>query len=241
MKKIKNVIFLSAVLLISLLSASCMISKPNTTEQKNTITVTGTGSTTLKPDIVEVRFLVRNTGWNMLQVSERNATNTTNTINAIKEAGVSASDIYTCDYEITQDNTHSYAGEYTVRNIIVVLISDFDIVQKVIDAAVKNNIGANGVLSFNYLISDKSNALKEARLLAIANAQDAASLLAGATGCKIDSVLEIQESYSTQKTTLDTIYENIYQNSASNAELSPIQNGTITISSNVTIKYELIN
>ena len=241
MKKLKNVILMGTITLLTSVFSSCMVAKPSTQEIKNSITVTGKGSTTLKPDLIEVKFLVRNTGWNMLQVSERNATNTANTINAIKEIGISANDISTCDYEITEDNSHSYAGEYTAKNVVSVLIRDFEVAPKVIDSAVKNNIGANGVLSFEYLVSDKANALKESRLLAITNAQDAASLLAGATGCKINGVMEIEEKYSTETTSIDTLYDKFYQSSSSNIDFSSIQKGSITVTSYVTIKYELIN
>ena len=242
MKKINKVLLIGAVCAFSLLASSCMLNK-SSAEVKNSLTVNGTGSVTLEPDMIALKFLVKNTGWNIPQVAERNSINTANTIAAIKEAGIPESDITTCDYEVTQDNTHSYAGEYTAKNTVTVLVRNIDITSKVIDAAVKNNIGANGIISFEYLVSDKANALKEARLLAITNAQDAASLIAGATGCKVNGVLEIKEDYSTQKTTLEGLYENVYQTSSSNlASLSkPIKNGTITISSNVTIKYELIN
>lgn len=243
MKKFNKALIIGAVCSFSLLASSCMLNRSSSAEAKNSLTVTGTGSVTLEPDMISLKFIVRNTGWNIPQVAERNSTNTANTIAAIKEAGIPESDITTSDYEITQDNTHSYAGEYTAKNIITVLVRNIDITTKVIDAAVKNNIGANGIISFEYLVSDKANALKEARLLAITNAQDAASLIAGATGCKVNGVLEITEDYSTEKTTLEGLYENVYQTSSSNVNSlsKPIKNGTITISSNVTIKYELIN
>lgn len=243
MKKFNKLISIGAICAFSIFASSCMLNRAASAEVKNSLTVTGTGSVTLEPDMISLKFLVKNTGWNIPQVAERNATNTENTIKAIKEAGIPDSDISTCDYEITQDNTHSYAGEYTAKNTITVLVRNIDVTTKVIDAAVKNNIGANGIISFEYLVSDKANALKEARLLAVTNAQDAAALIAGATGCKVNSVLEIKEDYSTQKTTVEGLYENVYQTSSSNLKSlsSPIKNGTITISSNVTIKYELIN
>jgi uncharacterized protein YggE len=186
-----------------------------------------------------MKFIVRNTGWNCPQVTEKNALLTTNTINAIKEAGIPDSDISTFDYSITQDNSHSYAGEYTARNTIAVIIRNTEITGKVIDAAVKNNTGANGITSFEYLVSDKASALREARTLAIKNAQDAAALLAGASGCKVNGVLEIREDYTSAGRGNDMLYKAVSMDAGSTP--TPIIEGNVTITSNVTVKYELTN
>ena len=224
----------------STLFSSCVLGRPAKEEDPvRSITVSGTGSVSVKPDMVSMKFIVKNTGWNCPQTAERNAINTTNTINAIKEAGISDSDISTYDYSITQDNSHTYAGEYTVRNTIAVTIRNLDLTGKVIDAAVKNNTGANGITSFEYLVSDKASALREARTLAIKNAQDAAALLAGASGCKVNSVLEIREDYTSAGRSNDMMFKAVSM--ADGGTQTPIVEGNITITSNVTVKYELTN
>ena len=222
------------------LLSSCVLGRPEKeVAPVRSITVSGSGSVSVKPDMVSMKFIVRNTGWNCPQAAERNAINTTNTINAIKEAGIPESDISTYDYSISQDNTHSYAGEYTVRNTIAVIIRNIDLTGKVIDAAVKNNTGANGITSFEYLVSDKATALREARTLAIKNAQDAASLLAGASGCKVNGVLEIREDYTSASRSNDMMFKAVSMEAAGTP--TPIVEGNVTITSNVTIKYELTN
>ena len=234
---------IKSILIIGLgtaLLSSCVLGRPAKEEAPvRSITVSGTGSVSVKPDMVSMKFIVRTTGWNCPQAAERNAINTTNTINAIKEAGVPESDISTYDYSITQDNSHNYAGEYTVRNTIAVLIRNVDLTGKVIDAAVKNNTGANGITSFEYLVSDKATALREARTLAIKNAQDAASLLAGASGCKVNSVLEIREDYTSAGRGNDMLYKAASMTNGTTP--TPITEGNVTITSNVTVKYELTN
>ena len=233
-----------SILIIGLgtaLLSSCMIGRPAKEEAPvRSITVSGTGSVSVKPDMVSIKFVVKQTGWNCPQVAERNAINTTNTINAIKEAGIPESDISTYDYSITQDNSHTYAGEYTVRNTIAVIIRNIDLTGKVIDAAVKNNTGANGITSFEYLVSDKATALREARTLAIKNAQDAASLLAGASGCKVNGVLEIREDYTSAGRSNDMLFKAVSMEAGSSTP-TPIVEGNVTITSNVTVKYELTN
>ncbi len=234
---------IKSILIIGLgtaLLSSCMIGRPQKEEAPvRSITVSGTGSVSVKPDMVSMKFIVKSTGWNCPQAAERNAINTTNTINAIKEAGIPESDISTYDYSITQDNSHAYAGEYTVRNTIAVVIRNIDLTGKIIDAAVKNNTGANGITSFEYLVSDKATALREARTLAIKNAQDAAALLAGASGCKVENVLEIREDYTSSGRSNDMMFKAASMNGGSTP--TPIVEGNITITSNVTVKYELTN
>lgn len=236
---------IKSIAIISLgasLLTSCVLARPaEKPEEKRTITVSGTGSISVKPDMVSLKFVVRNSGWNIVQVAERNAINTTNTLNALKEAGIPESDISTYDYSITQDNTHTYAGEYTARNTIAVIVRNIDITGKVIDAAVKNNIGANGITSFEYLVSDKTTALREARTLAIKNAQDAASLLAGASGCKISGVMNIREDYTSVGRQNDMLFKAVGMSREESAPSTPIVEGNITISSNVTVTYELTN
>jgi len=235
--------FIKSILIVGLGSAllsSCVLSRPTKEEAPiRSITVSGSGSVSVKPDMVSMKFIVRNTGWNCPQVTEKNALLTTNTINAIKEAGIPDSDISTFDYSITQDNSHSYAGEYTARNTIAVIIRNTEITGKVIDAAVKNNTGANGITSFEYLVSDKASALREARTLAIKNAQDAAALLAGASGCKVNGVLEIREDYTSAGRGNDMLYKAVSMDAGSTP--TPIIEGNVTITSNVTVKYELTN
>ncbi len=237
-KAIKSILIIG---LGSALLSSCYLARPAKDQAPvRSITVSGSGSVSVKPDMVSIKFIVKSTNWNCPAAAERNAINTTNTINAIKEAGIPEADISTYDYSITQDNSHSYAGEYTVRNTIAVIIRNVDLTGKVIDAAVKNNTGANGVTSFEYLVSDKATALREARTLAIKNAQDAASLLAGASGCKINGVIEIREDYTSAGRGNDMMFKAVSMDS-NGATPTPIVEGNITITSNVTVKYELTN
>lgn len=233
---------IKSITLLSLgcvLLSSCYINRPVKSEEPlRTITVSGTGNVTLNPDVVTLKFIVRTTEWNVSRAVERNAVNTANVFTALNEVGITENDIATSDYQITQDNSKDYPGQYTVRNTISVCIRNPDLTGKVIDAAVKGNAGANGLTGFNYSVTDKTSALRQARTLAIQDAQDAAALLAGASGAKINRVLNIQEGYTSTSETNGFMMAKAY-----NADSIPtkIETGAVTISSNVTITYELAN
>ena len=222
---------------IALLS-SCVVNRNNTpAETQRTISVSGSGNVSVTPDIVTLKFLVRTTDWNVSKAVEKNAANTANVLTALNEAGISPSDISTFDYNISQDNSNTYPGQYTVRNTIAVIVRNIDITGAVIDAAVKNNTGANGLTSFKYEVTDTSSALRQARTLAIQDAQDAASLLAGASGCKVSSVLNISE-YQSIYNSNEIMYKAV---SADMSEGTQIQEGNITVKSTVNITYQIEN
>ena len=77
---------IKSILIIGLgtaLLSSCVLGRPAKEEAPvRSITVSGTGSVSVKPDMVSMKFIVKSTGWNCPQAAERNAINTTNTINA---------------------------------------------------------------------------------------------------------------------------------------------------------------
>lgn len=223
---------LLGISLLVLLTSACTVNKP--AEQVRTITVSGEGSVSVKPDYVFLKFLVKTSDWNVSKAVEKNAQNSNNVINAIKETGVDSNDISTADYRISQDNSKDYPGMYTVYNYINVIIRNVDTAGTIVDVAVKDKIGANGITSFDFGVSDKTTALRQARTLAVQNAQDAAALLAGASGCKVGTVVEITENFTN---TSPVMLKSNFTGTGFSPKFEP---GTIDVNSNVTIKYNLI-
>lgn len=218
-----------------ILASSCTVNKPE--EKVRTITVSGTGVVTLPADQLTVRFLVRTSEWNVNYARDKNAETTTKVIEKIKEAGVLDGDITTVDYRISQDNSNSYPGKYTIVNYVQVLIRDINKAGTIIDNAVAN--GANGLTSFTYSATENPNSLREARTLAVQNAQDAAALIAGASGCKVADVLDIQEGYNPSSYSRST--NSAMLKSVGNSYTTPIEAGNVEITSTVTITFSLAN
>ena len=231
-KKITTLIIAAGVVIFA---SSCTVNKPE--EKVRTITVSGTGIVTLPADQLTVRFLVRTSEWNVNLARDKNAEITTKVIEKIKEAGVLDADITTVDYRISQDNSNTYPGKYTVVNYVQVLIRDLSNAGNVIDNAVAN--GANGLTSFSYSATENPNSLREARTLAVQNAQDAATLIAGASGCKVADVLDIQEGYNPSSYTRAS--NSAMLKSIGNSYTTPIEAGNVEISSTVTITFSLAN
>lgn len=237
MKKFKTLFIILGAM--SLLSCKITNEAP---ERVKTISVSGSGSVQVKPDQISLTFLVKSREWNVNTATTGNATVTDKVINALKEAGVDSSDISTYDYRITQEtyweNNREYPGRYNVTNSIIVLVRNVATAGSIIDAAVRN--GANGLTGFEYLVSDTSSALRQARTLAVQNAQDAAALLAGASGAKVNEVLDIAEGHSyTSRNNNANAKVMMAEASADAAITTPIETGSVTVTASVNITYSL--
>lgn len=233
MKCVKSIIILLTGCVIL---SSCMISKPVVQDSPRTITVSGNGKVSVTPDLIILKFSVKTTDWNVSKAVEKNAVNSQFVFDALKNSGVDINDVSTSDYKILQDNSRAVPGQYTVTNTISVIIRNTEITGQVIDAAVKSNIGANGLTSFDYSISDNSSALRQARTAAIQDAQDAAALLAGASGCKVGKVISINENHSSKSKSSAISFSRA--SAEANTSILPAE---VNITSNVTITYELEN
>jgi len=230
MKKILTAL-LSSLLLLTF--SACTISKPAEPERR--ITVSGTGSVLVKPDMVSMNFIVKTTERSVDWAAQRNATLTKMVLESLQNNGISSDDISTYDYTIYQENQQTLPGRYSVENNISVLIRNIENTGKIIDGAIAN--GFTTLNSFEYLVSDKQSSLRQARTLAIQNAQDAANLLAGASGCKVNEVMNIVENYSSAST--ERVLFKSAMSAYDSAPTTPIEAGSVSISSSVTITYSL--
>jgi len=236
MKKIKMLVAIVAVIALT----GCTITK-EAEEKVKTISVSGSGSVQVSPDQLSLTFQVKSREWNVNDAVTKNAQISEKVIETVKEAGIDSKDICTYDYRITQEtdvvNGREYPGRYNVLNSIRILVRNTDTAGEVIDAAVRS--GANGLTGFEYLVSDTSSALRQARTLAVQNAQDAASLLAGASGTKVADVLEITEGGSYTSRNSGNLLMKAQTLSADSSAITPIETGTVTVTASVNITYSL--
>ena len=114
---------------------------------------------------------------------------------------------------------------------------------KVIDLALKS--GANQLSSLSYGVSDTETAKKQARTLAISQAQESAALLAEVSGATLGEVLQISE-HSSQAFPRTMMMKNTMATGAmvEEAEMdtgspTPISGGSSTITISVDAVYQL--
>jgi uncharacterized protein len=217
---------------------SCAINKP--AETPRTITVSGTGTVNAEPNQASIVVSVVTQEWVAKTAADENAAAMTKVRDAIIAAGIKAGDITTTDYNISRQDTwangRSWPGRYQVRNSLTIVIHDTSLASTVIDTAVA--AGANELTSLTFSVSDSAALVRQARTLAVQQAQDAASLLAGASGCKIGQALSIQENNNSGARTMNRMYKTEAAFGAADTA-TPVSEGKIEVSSTVTITYTL--
>jgi hypothetical protein len=157
------------------------------------ITVTGTGTVKAKPDQAEFSFGVETQGATADEALAKNNAAVQKVIDAIKAAGVAASDIQTQQVSVSprySDDGQAIVG-YTAINTVTAKIRDLSKAGAVVDAAVK--AGANQVYGPTLSISDQSGFYADALEKAYADAKSKAQTIASAAGVSVGKVVNIVE------------------------------------------------
>ena len=152
--------------------------------REKTISVSGTASTTIKPDLLNIQFGVEIQKPTAKEALDANSALMSQVIDAIRGAGITDSEISTAQFSIypvyesyQEKETGIYKQKltgYNVSNIIKVKTTKLNLVSNVIDSAVA--VGVNRVDSVFFSLSpDRQKALSDDLLSkAIENARERA-------------------------------------------------------------------
>ena len=232
-------IFLLGVLLLGSLLAACGPSSITVQPQpfQRTITVTGTGMVTLTPDIAYITIGVHSQDASASVAMTSNNTSAQAVIAAIKAAGVADKDIQTTNFSIYPQQQYDTNGKltgiiYMVDNSVYVTVRDLTKLGGLLDSSV--TAGANTINSISFDVADKTAALSQARLAAVANAKKQADELTGATGVTLGTVQTISYYDSTPPVAVP-----MARLASADSGNVPVQVGSMQISTTVTIIYEI--
>jgi uncharacterized protein YggE len=179
------------------LAAASFAAEPPT----RSISVTGQGEASGKPDIAEINVGVQTFATTVVEASRKNQATVDEIFKALKEAGIADKDIQTADYSIWPEQ--EWRGEadrqpritgYRVSNTVHVKVRDIDAVGKVLAAV--TNAGANSIHGIRFGVDDTDALEAEARRLAMADARARAESLAALAGVELGEVLSISMSSS---------------------------------------------
>ena len=237
-----RILFLIAVLVLGTILAACVpasIAVQNQPPQR-TITVTGTGKVTLTPDIAYISIGVHTENASAKQAVSQNTTQAQAVIAAIKGFGVADKDIQTTNFSINPQQQTDANGKvtgitYVVDNTVYVTVRDLTKLGDLLDSTV--NAGANNINSIQFDVADKTGALSQARLAAVADAKKQADELTKATGVALDVVQNISYMDTTAPVTVQ--YDRSAMLAAPAAAPVPVQAGSMQIYTTVTIVYGL--
>ena len=237
----KNII---TILAAGLLLSSCSIQQDN--YSKRTVSVSGTGSVTVEADTATIILSVITKGKDVAETSAENALKMTAVQEAVKAKGIQKECISTQNYSVFQESHYDNKSgkqvydDYRITNQIKILVKKIGMTGEIIDLALKS--GANQLSSLTYGVTDTEIAKKQARSLAISQAQESANLLAGASGAKLGKVLSISEhsdfSYPRARLMKASAVANADM-ALEEAAPTPISGGSSTITITVDAVYQL--
>lgn len=163
------------------------------------ITVTGEAMISVAPDNAVIRLGVTSQGKNAREASEANAKQMTGVLAAIKESGVADRDVQTSRLSLQPQYEQGKAGParllgFQVTNQVTIRIREVDKFPGILDRAIA--AGANEMSGIEFVVSDQSKLLDQARDDAVSDARRKAELYAKAAGVKLGSVTSISEEGS---------------------------------------------
>ena len=161
-----------------------------------TISVSGEGKISAKPDIANVSLAVVAKGSTVKQVTNDGNVKMNQVLAAVKNLGVDAKDITTSQYNLYPDYNYLTNGGnkiigYNLTQEITVKVRDLTKVDEILDGGTK--AGANQVGSLTFDIDDTGAVKKQAREKAFAAAREKAQEMAAAAGVKLGRVVTFSE------------------------------------------------
>jgi len=234
-------ILLASLFVLALLVSACA---PTTIQQaapppERTLSVTGTGTTNLTPDIAYVNIGVHTEKSSAQEAVSENNAQTQKVVKSLTDFGIDPKDIRTINFSIYpmdkyDPQTNQPTGEktYAVDNTVYVTVRDLDKLGDLLDTVVQ--AGANTVSSIQFDVADKDKALAPARDAAVKDANAKAQELATSAGVQLGELISV--SYS------DTPVYPVYDargvgGAAAQAAAVPIQPGQLTFTVTVNESY----
>jgi uncharacterized protein len=204
------------------------------------VVVSGEGKVNVIPDLAQVRSGVTTNAKNVKEAVESNSRIMAAIITALTESGIAQKDIQTAQFSIqpvysSQDqHSESKVTAYRVSNQVIAKIRHIDKLGDVLERLAA--AGATDVWNIDFMVSDPSKALDEAREAAIADARRKAEVFARAAGATLGRVVTIEEEGATAEP-LST--RNRAMAAAREAAPVPIASGENTLRAVVTVGFDL--
>jgi uncharacterized protein YggE len=168
------------------------------TQYKNTISVSGEGKVLAKPDIGQVSLSVLSQAKTVAAAQKDNTEKMNKISKALKEMEIKEEDLKTTNYSIYPQYQYTSGRSviigYEVSQTLEVKIRDLDKVGDILGKAAA--AGANQVGSLSFTFDDLEKLRSEARQEAIDNAKSKAQDLAKSLGISLGKVVSFSESSS---------------------------------------------
>ena len=186
---------------LSLMIATTVFMAPSLTAQaiERLITVTGEATVGVAPDTVVIRLGVNSQAKAAREASEANSRQMTGVLAVIKEQGIADRDVQTSRLSVQPQYDPNKAGParllgFQVTNQVTIRVREIDKLPGILDRAIA--AGANEMSGIEFVVSEQSRLLDQARDDAVVDARRKAELYAKAAGVKLGAVVAITEEGS---------------------------------------------
>ncbi|MEJ8554852.1 SIMPL domain-containing protein [Tepidibacter sp. Z1-5] len=205
-------------------------------DRYGTISVVGTASIQVPPDMATVIIGVVTQDKNLQKAQTENTKQSNNVIKALNNIGIEDEDIQTIDYSVNINydyiNGKQKFRNYEVRHVLQVTVKDINQVGKVYDVAIKN--GANIEGGVNFRLSNEKHYYDKALDLAVKDSVKKANNVAKSLNTRVNNIpSSIKETSFGQVQVYPTTY-------AVKSSAPPIQSGLIEVSAQVNTTFEII-
>jgi uncharacterized protein YggE len=161
-----------------------------------TVTVSGEATLSVAPDTAIIRIGVTSQSKTAREASDANAHKMTAVLGTIKESGIPDRDVQTSRLTLQPQYDPNKAGPARLRGFqvttqVTVKIRELDKLPNILDKAI--GAGANEMSGIEFVVSEQSKLLDQARDEAVADAHRKAALYAKAAGAKLGRVVAIAE------------------------------------------------
>ena len=236
---IRHAILPAAALLAAACSAAPHAAASGDAPAPRTITVTGIGETAAAPDMAVLNIGVRTEGATAAEALRQNSMQMRATIDTLQELGIEERDIQTTGltvnprYDYQRNNANPPLIGFTASNMASVKLRDLDQAGGVIDEAVRS--GANSLSGISFSFADPEPLYERARRDAVAKVQAKAAVLSEAAGVRLGPILSIREGHAQTPGPIP----GMMRMEAAADSFAPIQSGETTVTTSVTIIYEI--
>lgn len=205
-----------------------------------TISVAGEGTVEIAPDMATLNLGVTTEADTAAAALKANSEGLAVALARLKEAGIEDRDIQTSGlsvnprYDYPNDGSQPKLNGYVASNMVMVRVRDLSILGATLDGTVAD--GANTLSGIAFGLQEPDAAMDEARRRAVADAAHKAALYAEAAGVKLGRIASITEQANYGGPQPMMMAE---ARMAKDAGSVPVASGELTVSSTVSVIYEI--
>ncbi|HAK74753.1 MAG TPA: hypothetical protein DCP36_16555 [Sporomusaceae bacterium] len=235
MKKLIAGLFAITLLFTTQLQASAeQVERPS-------VTVTGHAEMAVVPDTAYISLGIVTTASDVAKAKAENDATMNRIYTAVELLGINKEQIQTSGFSIqpqykqnTKNDDATVISGYRVQNTVTVKVTDFAQISQVIDAS--SQAGANQINGLRFAVNDESSLKDQLLAKAILDGKHKAALIAETLGGSLGQATSVNlNGYSSPMS------ENVRLYKADMASSTPISAGTLSISADVNMAFQLNN